>query len=147
MRKCDAHLDFDLDLAKRTSNENPVFYVQYAHARISSIFRNASAEGIDMDMVNAASVDHLALEDEINLVKTILRVSDVLEGSARSLEPHRITFYLLELVGKFHSYYNKTRVLGNERELTVARLLLLSMMRDVIRAGLGVLGVSAPETM
>jgi arginyl-tRNA synthetase len=89
----------------------------------------------------------LILADEINLVKAILRFSDVIEGSARSLEPHRITFYLLELVAKFHSYYNRTRVLGNEQGLTMARLLLLSILRDVIRAGLGVLGVSAPETM
>jgi arginyl-tRNA synthetase len=149
MRKSDAHLEFDLDLAKKTSNENPVYYVQYAHARIESIFRNAKEGGIDIRSLRDEEVDVglLTLKEEITIIKGILHFHDVMEGSARSLEPHRITFYLLDLVGKFHSYYNKTRVLGNDKQLTLARLLLLKMLQEVIRSGLEILGVSAPEKM
>lgn len=147
MRKSDAHLEFDLDLAKKTSNENPVYYVQYAHARIESVFRNARQDGIDIDKLNATNVDLLNSKEETNLMKAILRFRDVLEGGARSLEPHRIAFYLMDLVGMFHSYYNKTRILKNEPELTQARLLLLKVLQNVIRNGLDILGVSAPEKM
>ncbi len=147
MRKSDAHLEFDLDLAKKTSNENPVYYVQYAHARIESIFRNARETGIDTETLHDADCSLLTVKEELDLIKWITRYNNVLEGSARSLEPHRVTFYLIELVGRFHSYYNKTRVLGNEVGLTRARLLLLSVLRDVIRDGLGLIGVSAPVKM
>jgi arginyl-tRNA synthetase len=147
MRKSDAHLEFDLDLAKKTSNENPVFYVQYAHARIESIFRVAKDEGIDVASVQGANAGLLTQKDEITLIKGILHFFDVIEGSAKSLEPHRITFYLLDLVGRFHSYYNKTRVIVEDRELTMARLLLLNILQKVIKSGLALLGVSAPERM
>jgi arginyl-tRNA synthetase len=153
MRKSDAHLEFDLDLAKRTTSENPVYYVQYANARIESIFRNAEEDGVNAAALRTAGaparpdVNLLTLKEEINLIKGILRFYDIMEGSARSLEPHRITFYLIDLVGRFHSYYNKTRILKNELELTTARLLLLSVLQEVIRFGLGVLGVSTPEKM
>jgi arginyl-tRNA synthetase len=153
MRKSDAHLEFDLDLAKRTTSENPVYYVQYANARIESIFRNAEEDGVEVaglrarEMATQPDVSLLTLKEEINLIKGILRFYDIMEGSARSLEPHRITFYLIDLVGRFHSYYNKTRVLKNEMELTTARLLLLSVLQEVIKFGLSVLGVSAPAKM
>jgi len=147
MRKSDAHLEFDLDLAKKTSNENPVYYVQYAHARIESIFRNARDAGIDTDRLAEADCSLLDHKEELDLIRWITRYHSVLDGSARSLEPHRVTFYLMELVGRFHSYYNKTRVLGNEVEVTRARLLLLSMLREVIRDGLRLVGVSAPGKM
>ncbi len=147
MRKSDAHLEFDLDLAKRTSNENPVFYVQYAHARIESIFRNARDAGIDTENLADADCGLLAVKEELDLIRWITRYHSVLEGSARNLEPHRVTFYLMELVGRFHSYYNKTRVLGNDVRLVRSRLLLLRVLRDVIRDGLGLIGVSAPEKM
>lgn len=147
MRKSDAHLEFDLDLAKRTSNENPVYYVQYAHARIESIFRNARESGIDTEKLHDADCSLLTVKEELDLIRWITRYSNVLEGSARNLEPHRVTFYLIELVGRFHSYYNKTRVLGNETGLVRARLLLLAVLRDVIRDGLGLIGVTAPEKM
>lgn len=147
MRKSDAHLEFDLDLAKKTTNENPVFYVQYAHARIESIFRLAREEGLDLTALNEADVDLLVLPEETELIKETLRFYDVIEGAARSLEPHRISFYLMELVGNFHSYYNKVRVLKNEPGLTMARLLLISVLQQVIRSGLDILGVSAPEKM
>ncbi|MCX5805502.1 MAG: arginine--tRNA ligase [Proteobacteria bacterium] len=164
MRKSDAHLEFDLDLAKKTSSENPVYYVQYAYARIASIFRNAKEDGIDIDFLKAKAreqtingdvalegdavrVDLLTVKEEIDLIKSILHLYDILEGSSRSLEPHRITFYLIELVSKFHSYYNKTRILKNEKDLTIARLLLLYMLQYVIKYGLDILGVSTPEKM
>jgi arginyl-tRNA synthetase len=147
MRKSDAHLEFDLDLAKKTSNENAVYYVQYAHARIESIFRMARDNGVDFSSVSKADVSLLALPEEMDLIKEILDFFDVLEASARSLEPHRITFYLVDLVGKFHSYYNKARVLGNAPALTEARLSLLLVLQKVIREGLTILGVTAPEKM
>jgi arginyl-tRNA synthetase len=147
MRKSDAHLEFDLDLAKRTSNENPVYYVQYAHARIESIFRNAREAGIDTEKLGDANCALLTVKEELDLIRWITRYNTVLEGSARNLEPHRVTFYLMELVGRFHSYYNKTRVLGNDIPLVRARLLLLAALRDVIRDGLGLIGVSAPVKM
>ncbi len=146
-RKSDSHLEFDLDLAKKTTNENPVYYVQYAHARIASIFRNAKDAGIHMDKLDEADVDLLTLNEEINLIKGILGFYNVLEGSAKNFEPHRITFYLMDLVGRFHSYYNKTRVLGNNPELTLARLWLLHMLKTVIKNSLDILGVTAPERM
>ncbi len=147
MRKSDAHLEFDLDLAKKTSNENPVYYVQYAHARIESIFRLAREEGIDIANDAEADASLLVLPEETELIKGILRFYTVIEGGARSLEPHRLTFYLVELVGSFHSYYNKVRVLKNEMNLTSARLMLLYVLQHVIRSGLEILGVSAPERM
>ncbi len=147
MRKSDAHLEFDLDLAKKSSNENPVYYVQYAHARIESIFRMGREEGIERSRVVDADVDLLVLPEESDLIKAILHFLDVIEGSARSLEPHRITFYLMDLVGRFHSYYTKARVLKNEPPLTMARLFLLMVLQQVIRTGLEMLGVTAPERM
>ncbi|MCX8021642.1 MAG: arginine--tRNA ligase [Syntrophorhabdaceae bacterium] len=160
MRKSDAHLEFDLDLAKKTTNENPVYYVQYAHARIESIFKHAETYGIDMDWIRAqgSNLDSLGTgekidltpltqKEELDLIKGILHFYDVLEGSAKSLEPHRLTFYLIDLVGKFHSYYNRTRILKNETNMTLARLTLLSILKKVIKKGLDILGVSAPEVM
>ena len=147
MRKSDAHLEFDLDLAKKSTNENPVYYVQYAHARIESIFRMAREGGIDLERTQDADTSLLVLPEETDLTKGILNFFDVVEMSARSLEPHRVTFSLIDLVAAFHSYYNKARVLGNEPPLTLARLALLKVLQGVIREGLEMLGVSAPEKM
>ena len=148
MRKSDAHLEFDLDLAKKTSSENPVYYVQYAHARIESIFRTARAGGVEPgEATDEVDTSLLTLPEETDLIKAILNFFDVVEVSARNLEPHRMTFYLIDLVGRFHSYYNKARVLGNEPALTRARLALLKVLQGVIREGLHILGVSAPEKM
>ncbi len=146
-RKSDSHLEFDLDLAKKTSNENPVYYVQYAHARICSIFRNAAEAGIHINTITRANADLLTMQEEISLMKGILGLYQMLEGSARNLEPHRITFYLLDLVGRFHSYYNRARVLSDDRNLTLARLWLLDLLKRVIGTCLDLLGVSAPERM
>jgi arginyl-tRNA synthetase len=147
MRKSDAHLEFDLDLAKKTSNENPVYYVQYANARIESIFRLAKEDGIDLATLREADIDLLVLREETELIKEVLNYYNVVDTSVRTLEPHRITFYLIGLVGKFHSYYNKVRILKNETDLTRARLVLLKKLQEVIVSGLGILGVSAPERM
>jgi len=147
MRKSDAHLEFDLDLARKTSSENPVYYVQYAHARIESIFRMAREGGIDVKAAGDADTGLLVLPEETDLMKGILNFFDVVEMAARSLEPHRLTFSLIDLVATFHRYYNKTRVLGCEPALTLARLSLLMVLQAVVREGLQMLGVSAPERM
>ncbi len=148
-RKSDSHLDFDLDLARKQAPENPVFYVQYAHARLSSIFREAEkaglalaadAEGIKLDLMS---------EEEIGLAKRAIGLPEVMTAAAEALEPHRIPFYLLELAGEFHRYYNKpaNRIIGPDRDLSIARLFLARMLKTAIAAGLGLLGVSAPERM
>ena len=147
MRRSDSHLDFDLELAKKQSNENPVYYVQYAHARICSIFGMAEERGYEIPAYGDIDVSRLDLPEETVLIKTITRFPEIIEGSAQALEPHRLTFYLHELAGIFHNYYNKHRVLSAERDITLARLLLVKSVRMVLRSGLSLLGVSAPDKM
>lgn len=147
MRRSDSQLDFDLELAKRQSNENPVYYVQYAHARISSIIRMAADRGIGVPEGASAGLHLLTLPEEIQLIKSITRYPEVIEGAAKALEPHRVTFFLNELAGIFHSYYNKNRVITDDEALSRARLFLVSSIGQVLRNALGVLGVSAPEKM
>ena len=147
MRRSDSHLDFDLDLAKRQSNENPVYYVQYAHARICSILRMAGEKGHAVPAYGEADLLLLKLAEEIDLIKAINRFPEVVDGAARTLEPHRLTFYLNDLAGLFHSYYNKTKVVTEDGGLTGARLFLANSLLTVIRNGLTLLGVSAPEKM
>ncbi|HNQ02321.1 MAG TPA: arginine--tRNA ligase, partial [Syntrophales bacterium] len=147
MRRSDSQLDFDLELAKRQSNENPVYYVQYAHARISSIVRTAAERGVDVPAGRSAALHRLQLPEEMQLIKSISRYPEVIEGAAKALEPHRVTFFLNELAGIFHSYYNKNRVITEDEELSRARLFLVHSIGQVLRNALGVLGVSAPEKM
>lgn len=149
MRKSDSHLDFDLELAKKESSENPVFYVQYAHARISSIFEQARQSGIDVDNAPAgrARLERLAEPEEMGLIKRVVGFPEIIEESVQELEPHRLAFYLLELAGEFHRYYNRFRVISDDRELAVARLVLLRNVQKVIRRGLDLLGVEAPVRM
>ena len=149
MRKADSHLDFDLDLAKQQSSENPVFYVQYAHARIASIFEQANRNGIIWDAADLGTiaVEPLQLAEEIELIRRMAQFNDVLEESVRELEPHRMVFFLLDLAGEFHRYYNRTRVLSEDRELTPARMLLAHMVQLTIRRGLTLLGIDAPMKM
>ena len=149
MRKADSHLDFDLELAKKESSENPVFYVQYAHARIASIFEQARRSGIDGDNLQVAEVqlERLALSEEMEIIKKVVQFTEVLEESVKELEPHRLAFYLLELAGQFHRYYNKSRVLSDDMSLTRARLLLIRSVQKVIRKGLHLLGLQAPSRM
>jgi arginyl-tRNA synthetase len=143
-RRSDSHLDFDLDVVTATTAENPVFYVQYANARINSIIANAMEKGI-----SAADADLSLLSEpaEISLIKKLLTYPMVIEGAARSFEPHRITFYLQELAGMFHTYYHNHRVIGDDPGLTSARLALCQGIKIVIGDALGILGVTAPEKM
>ncbi|MHB9097953.1 MAG: arginine--tRNA ligase [Syntrophales bacterium] len=147
MRRSDSHLDFDLELAKRQSNENPVYYVQYAYARICSISRMAAERGCMVPSYGNADLALLKLPEEITLIKAITRFPEVVEGAARSLEPHRLTFYLNDLAGLFHSYYNKNKVISDDGALTGARLYLVMSVRTVLKNALNMLGVSTPEKM
>lgn len=149
MRKSDSHLDFDLDLAKRQSSENPVFYVQYAHARVASIFEQALKHGVAWNEAQREIVplERLELAEELELIRKMIQFNDVLEESVRELEPHRIVFYLLDLAGEFHRYYNRYRVISEDADLSRARLLLVENAQKTIRRGLEILGVEAPLKM
>ena len=147
MRRSDSHLDFDLELAKKQSNENPVYYVQYAHARICSILRMARERGYHVTAERKAALDLLKLPEEIDLIKTVTRFPDVMEGAVRALEPHRLTFYLNDLAALLHSYYNKNKVLSEDQAMSEARLYLVESVWIVLRNALKLLGVSAPERM
>ncbi len=147
MRRSDSQLDFDLELAKKQSTENPVYYVQYAHARVCSINRNAAEQGMAMPALGEVDFDRLTLEDELALAKILARYPETVEGAARHFEPHRIVFYLQDLAARFHSYYNKGRVLIDDVETSRARLYLVNSIRVVLENALLLLGVSAPERM
>jgi len=145
MRSSDSHLDFDLSLAKKESSENPVYYVQYANARISSLMRNSAEAEV------SASEEHLHLlsgDEERNIVKILLRFPEVVRSAADSLSPHKVVYYLQELAAEFHFYYNKTRILDSENaDAASARLYLTRCVQVVIENGLGLLGISAPRSM
>ncbi len=148
-RKSDSQLDFDLELAKKQAPENPVFYVQYAHARLASIFREGAAKDLTLP-VETSSIDlNLLGAEELDLAKRAIGLPDVMSAAAEALEPHRIPFYLLELAGEFHRYYNKpaNRIIGTDRELSLARMFMAAILKDAIAGGLELLGVSAPERM
>jgi arginyl-tRNA synthetase len=148
-RKSDSQLDFDLELAKKQAPENPVFYVQYAYARLASIFREGAAKGL-MLPANQSAIDlNLLGAEELDLAKRAVGFPEVMSAAAEALEPHRIPFYLLELAGEFHRYYNKpaSRIIGPDRELSLARMFMAGILKDAIAGGLELLGVSAPERM
>jgi len=171
MRRSDTHLDFDLELAKQQSAENPVYYVQYAHARIASLFRVAEERGIPVPQPSGAALRELADPDEFRLIRQLSIYPSVVQGGAEALEPHRITGYLQDLAGLLHTFYYKHRILPvaeadlpdlagfkaeapsarlRERltpERTAARLVLMREVQRVIRNGLGLLGISALERM
>ena len=147
MRKSDSHLDFDLDLAKQQSSDNPVFYVQYAHARVASIFEQASKNGLEIGNRAIVSVERLELAEELELIRKMIQFNDVVEESVLELEPHRVVFYLLDLAGEFHRYYNRYRVISEDSDLSRARLLLVENVQKTIRRGLDILGVGAPLKM
>jgi len=146
-RHYESALDFDLELAKKKTNDNPVYYVQYVHARISSIVRKAQERGISDIVWNDAAISGLAEPEEIQLIKIMARYPEIVRCSAEYMEPHRITYYLMNLAAAFHAYYNKHRVLTDEVELTLGRLYLVLAIKKIIRNGLSLLGVSAPEKM
>ncbi len=180
MRRSDSHFDFDLELAKRQSADNPVYYVQYAHARLASLFRVAQSRGIQVPSIHDIDGTLVMGQDEVRLIKQLSCYPGMIEGSAKSLEPHRVTFYLQELAAQLHTYYNKHRILppvetessGEDLEftnsaaapvsdeesspknreqlkpeLTAARLATMKQVQTVIRNGLAILGVTAPEQM
>ncbi len=148
-RRADSHLDFDIDIAKEQSAENPVFYVQYAFARISSLFRQASERGLGSGDTETGEADLTLLSEneEISIIKKLFQYIMVLEGAAHSCEPHRITYYLQELAGMFHAYYYKHRIISGDDKLSRARLCLCRGVHIVLEDGLGLIGVSAPERM
>jgi arginyl-tRNA synthetase len=145
-RRADAHLDFDLDLAKQQNAENPVYYVQYAHARLASVFRQAEAQGITFGP-DSTLLPLLSLSEELDILKLLANYPDVVEGAARQLEPHRITYFLTELASRLHSYYRNHRFITEDIDLTQARLWLVSGVKTVLAHGLGILGVTEPESM
>ncbi|MGH7253433.1 MAG: DALR anticodon-binding domain-containing protein, partial [Nitrospiraceae bacterium] len=174
MRRSDTHLDFDLDLAKQQSAENPVYYVQYAHARIASLFRVAEERGIPVPKPSEVDLGALTHSDEFGLIRKLSSYPSVVQASASSLEPHRLTFYLQELAVLLHTFYYKHRIMPPAVEvdtqdaerfvtetdtrivrqvepvtpgLTAARLALMRVVQRVIQNGLRILGVSAPDRM
>lgn len=144
MRSSDSHLDFDLDLAKSQSNENPVYYVQYAHARIMSVFKKAETEGVNPSSEN---LQFLTAKDELEITKKLILFPEIVRQSAKNLTPHKITYYLQELASDFHIYYNKNKIVGEDTELSSARLYLADCIRIVLSNGLRMLGVDAPARM
>lgn len=147
-RHYDSPLDFDLEVAKQKTNDNPVYYVQYVHARISSILKKAADEkGIIDIKFNDNAVKRIKEPEEIRLIKHLARYPETIAASAESMEPHRIAFYLMALAADFHAYYNKHRVLTEDTTLAAGRLYLVKAVQTVIRNGLTLLGVSAPDVM
>lgn len=148
MRSLDTQLDFDLDLAKSHSNENPVYYIQYAHARIYSIYRQVQETGDALDM-NWADVqwDKLKDEQELELIKKMAAFPEEIQRAARERAPHRIAHFAHELAGLFHTFYNHCRIIQEDKELEKARLALVTAVRITIANSLAILGVSAPEKM
>jgi arginyl-tRNA synthetase len=146
-RRSDSPLDFDLELAKQKSADNPVYYVQYAHARICSIIRLALERKLDLDDPSNLDSGRLTLPEEMALIKQLSLYPEVVDNSARFLEPHRIPYYLTQIASDFHSYYKYHRIIQDDLDLARARCHLVLAIRTVIRNGLGLLGVSAPEQM
>jgi len=148
MRRCEQHMDFDLDLAKSQSNDNPVYYIQYAHARIESVLRQAAEKGFAIDPTpGTTNLERLVEDHEQALLRTLSRWPEVVELAALSEEPHQVTNYLRELATELHAYYNAHQFLVDEAAQRDARIKLILAVRVVLRNGLGLLGVSAPERM
>ncbi|MEE4134603.1 MAG: arginine--tRNA ligase [Desulforhopalus sp.] len=145
MRKADSQLEFDLGLATRQSQDNPVFYVQYGHARLCAILRQAEEKGLAVE--GDAELELLTAAEELKLLQSLSSFPAVVENSALELAPHRIIFYLMELAGQIHSYYNKYKVIGDDRSLSHARLALVRALRIVLGNGLEMVGLTAPERM
>jgi len=145
MRKSEQHMDFDLDLAKSQSSDNPVYYVQYAHARVCSVYRQLEEKGLQLS--GEADVSLLVEAHEIELMTELARYPEVLARAARDYAPHQLAYYLRDLANAFHAYYNAHPFISAEDNMRHARLVLIDAVRQVIANGLGLLGVSAPERM
>jgi len=149
----DSQLDFDIDLVKKQDADNPVYYVQYAHARISSVFRKAASENLSLPGVRESVLGRLVLEEELALIRLMADFPNLLEDIGRTLEPHRLTYYLAELASLFHRYFNlgtkesEKRIVGEDLTLSQARLCLIEGLRIVLSNGLRLLGIHAPERM
>src|SRR5690606_25118385 len=144
LRKSDQHLDFDLDLAKSQSNENPVYYVQYAHARVCSVLAQWGGEAAELAAAELARLDS---ERELALCAQLADFPELVQSAAADYAPHQVAFYLKELAAGFHSWYNAERMLVEDEGLKLARLALAAAVRQVLANGLALLGVSAPESM
>lgn len=147
MRKNEQQMDFDLDLAKSQSNDNPVYYVQYAHARVCSIFRQADEKQIAMKALENIDLNQLSEEIEKDLATKLEMFPEVIASAARDLAPHQVTYYLRELAALFHSFYNQVKILDSHEDACQARLALISAVRQVLKNGMKLIGVSAPEYM
>jgi arginyl-tRNA synthetase len=148
LRKCEQHMDFDLDLAKSQSADNPVYYVQYAHARVCSVFKQLAERGLKHDRDNGVRQLHLLAEEhERALIVRLARYPEIIEAAAVAHEPHQLAHFLRELAYDFHTYYNSHTFLVEDANLRDARLALIQATRQVLANGLGLLGVSAPESM
>jgi arginyl-tRNA synthetase len=153
MKNHDSPLDFDMDLVKKRDSDNPVYYVQYAHARICSIFRKAETEGITLPDQPGDLSRYLRLEDELAIIKVMAGFPSLLMEICATLEPHRLTYYLTDLAALFHRYFNlgtkipENRIVTGDKALTQARLVLAEGIRTVIANGLRLLGINAPEKM
>jgi arginyl-tRNA synthetase len=147
-RKSDSHLDFDLDAVTKKSMDNPVYYVQYAHARVKSVFAKAAERGLVPAPASPALLARLDTAEDLELLKLLEQYPDTVAAAARSFAPHLVSFYLRELAGKLHRYYTVNQVLGaGDEDVTAARMRLLEAVSMVVKNGLGLLGVSAPEKM
>ncbi len=148
MRKCEQHLDFDLDLAKSQSSDNPVYYVQYAHARICAVLRQAKDKGLDIEpSPGVQNLERLTESHELALLNSLSRYPEVVEAAALNEEPHQLTHYLRDLANDLHTYYNAHQFLVDDHALRDARIKLVLATREVLRNGLNLIGVSAPESM
>ncbi|MCS7202224.1 MAG: arginine--tRNA ligase [Dictyoglomus sp.] len=147
LRSADSQLDFDIELAKKQANDNPVYYVQYAHARCCSILKQAEERGIDLRNLDFADLSLLKNKKEKELLILLMRYPDKLRDIARTLEIHLLPHYLLDLATAFHAFYDSCRVLSQDKELTLARLNLVDCVRIIINDGLKILGISSPEKM
>jgi arginyl-tRNA synthetase len=145
MRKCEQHMDFDLDLAKSQTNENPVYYIQYAHARICSVFRQLADKKYHYQMPQ--QFDMLTEPQELQLLATLSRYSDVIMAAATQFEPHILTNYLRDLATDFHAYYNTHQFIVEDEHLRNARLALIAATKQILVNGLTLVGVSTPESM
>jgi len=146
-RRHDSPLEFDLAVATRQSSDNPVYYVQYAHARIRSIFRQAAEQGITVPALTAIDTSPLVEPADLALIKQLLQFPELVKGAARMLEPHRVAYWLQQLAAEFHAWYKNHRVIQDDRRLMYARLALAATVGVVVKNGLDLLGVSAPESM
>jgi len=147
MRSLDSQLDFDLDLAKSRSSENPVYYIQYAHARIASIFRQLAETGITFSDFDNTKLGLLTSDYEIDLIKKLGEYQEEIADAAKERAPHRITRYVHDLAGLFHTFYSQCHINGVEQDLQLARMALAQAVQTTIRHALGILGISAPEKM